>query len=169
MGLLVAIDTGLRRSGFAVFDDGRLVLGTLVRNPELTARGPRAWDAMTEAVLAAYPLAADTLVVEIMQYDSRTARGAAADVFELVGVGSRLLGAFAGRVGSALAVTPNEWKGGSVPKEVTRARAMKQLSAEEVAAIEDLDDKDIMDAVCIGLWAVTSSGERAKLNSEVAA
>ncbi len=155
-------DPGLRWSGFAVMDDGLLVLGCLVRNPEQKIRGPVAWTGMANALLDQYPLGADCLVVEVPQFDGRTlVRGVAPDVMEVVGVAAKTLAAFSGRVGSAMAVTPAEWKG-TVPKEIAHRRLLAQLSDEEKAAIEDAGPltHNTLDAVGLVFWAAVQAGER---------
>ena len=154
----MALDTGLRACGFAVVDDGTLVFAELVRSPEAFARGPRAWATMVEAVLEAYPLAADLLVVEMPQYDGRTSVGGVApDVFEVVGVAGRLLAAFTGRAQVAWSVTPQEWKK-NLPKPVHHARLAEELSPEEALLVPD--DHNVRDAVALALWAAKERGER---------
>jgi hypothetical protein len=149
VSLVSAIDTGLRACALSIYDDGTLVAAMLIPNPERTVRGPRAWDAMRDAVLDAYPLGADTLVVEIMQHDGRTGGGASSDVFELVGVGSRLLAGFAGRVGGAVAVTPSEWS--TVPKQIRHARLAEALGPDELELLAG-QDHNVWDSAALGYW-----------------
>ncbi len=172
MSLIIALDAGLRGCGFAVYDDGSLVLGCYVVNPERVARGPRAWAAMANAVLDQYPLAADLLVIEAQQYDGRmrASPGITADVMEIVGVTEWILAVFAGRVIGAHAVTPAEWKG-AIPKAVCHARLMADLLEHEKAAIEDAGalTHNTLDAVALGLWAVYRQMERKRVTLTEAA
>lgn len=149
MSLVAAIDPGLRACALSVYDDGLLSAAMLIENPERVIRGPRAWRAMTQAVLDAYPLLADWVVVEVPQYDGRTGGGAAPDVFEVVGVASNLLAAFAGLVGAARAVTPGEWS--TVPKDVRHARLAEALTPEELALLDGADH-NTWDAAALGFW-----------------
>jgi hypothetical protein len=157
--LLCAIDAGLRKCGVSVFCEGRLVWAGLIHSSETIGRGPFAWRHMAAAVVETVPNV-DALVVEQMQYDRRT-DGKAHDVFEVSGVVTALLRAFATAPGAPSAIEtprPADWKG-QVSKAVTEARVKAALSPEELGNLESWNH-NVIDAAAIGLWSVRRRGER---------
>lgn len=156
MSLLLACDPGLRRSGIAIYADGRLVYAGLAVSPERVVRGPRAWEAMAKAIFEAVPLLVDTLIVEQPQFDARTA-GCASDVMELAGVVSTIVARSEGALHVSLP-RPLDWKG-NVPKGVTQARLWAGLSDDEWCNLST-DDHNALDAASLGLWHAKKTGER---------
>lgn len=158
MSCLVSVDPGLRQLGLAVFVDGRLVTAELVKNPEKTARGPKAWRAMAEAVEAVYwnfGLTAeppDTYVVETMQYDSRTRRARVDDLFQLYGVGMYLIPSLVPV--EVVGYYPSAWKG-SVPGDIFVERIRGRLTPAEVQAIKPCAkslEHNVLDGIGLGLF-----------------
>lgn len=143
MSLLAAIDPGLRRSGVAVFDSGRLCWAGLILNPERVVRGPRAWAAMAAQIRDTLPEYLDVLVVEQPQEDGRT-RQAYGDVLQLTGVVTMILSAFMGGAARVECPTPAQWKS-STPKAVMQARLRRDLPDYEWDP-----DHNVKDAVMLG-------------------
>lgn len=156
IGVALVVDPGLRGCGVSIWVDGMLVWAGYVLSPcKPPVRGPAAWRAMARAVRDTYPLAADWLVVELQQDDSRVA--VADDLRQLSGVVGALTGLY--DEADVVGYLPGEWS--LVPKEIRHARLPKQLTAEELAALED-DNHNTLDAVALGLFEMKQRGRTAE-------
>lgn len=156
----LAIDPGLRLCGVAMFEGTALNSAWLVKNTSKTERGPEAWFAMAERVLASWlkrtpargQLVAN-LIIEVPQVYWRSSKGGrAADLIELAGV--------VGAVSTACPVMarrhfyPAVWKG-QVPKEVHNKRVLKHLTEKEHGFMEPVSASlrhNQIDAVGLGLY-----------------
>ncbi len=155
--MILAIDPGLRHCGLAVFNPlgGELVFATLVRNPELKLRGPRAWLEMAEAVELVLKMAgfkASTLVLEVPQV--YFGRSVGSDLIELAGVDGAIC--YAVNPDEVFGYLPREWKG-QVPKEIHNERVLKSLSPGERALLPKLPKSlahNVTDAVGLGRFHI---------------
>jgi hypothetical protein len=150
---LLTIDPGLRGCGVAWFQDDVLVRCAYVKNSEKTARGPKAWRKMGEAVLQWLDLPqVDVLVVEVPQVYVR-GKGDPADLIELAGVDGAIAALVDGK--KTEGYWPKEWKG-SVPKDVYQKRFDKTLTPEERVMLKESATAslrhNVIDAVAIGKW-----------------
>lgn len=144
---ILCVDCGLRKAGTATFYARELQTAGLALN-KVPGRGAKAWLGMLEAIEAVtwrfedYEMA----VVETMQIDGRGAPPA--DLLELNGIA----GCVIGRVKYGVSYTPKQWKG-SLPKGVHHKRVLKELTSAERAVLGTLSkQKDVMDAVALGLF-----------------
>ena len=138
----------------AVFTGGQLHAAKLAKNP-VAGTGGRAWLGMLTAIEAVgFPFSEyDTVAVETMQIDSRPVPPA--DLLELNGVAGAVLGAIvyaSPNVRRARGYTPKQWKG-TIDKETHHRRALKLLTPAERRTLgAGAKQKDIMDAVALGLY-----------------
>lgn len=168
--MLLSIDPGLRKMGFALFDtqSERLVACGLARGPR-QHKGARQWLAMATSLheginRLGYPLSSiSSVVYEMMQiYDAasneriRKATGAklnpprsAANLLELVGVLGAALAPFESC--NLTGVKPRQWKPAGQSKAQCHALMMQRLTAAELEVV-DGHNHDTRDAVAIGLW-----------------
>ena len=157
----LAVDPGLRCTGWALFEDGRLVACGAVKSDP---RQPAAEVAgLVAKRLLAYGAEATAAVVELPQvYRSSRSKG---DPNDLVAVAT-IAGAVAAQADRAVYVSPHQWKG-SVPKAAQLSRYIVHRRNEKA-----LDDAgcaayrsglapwaaslrhNIADAVGIGLYAL---------------
>lgn len=149
----VSVDTGLRHCGVAVFGGPTLKIAKLVKNPELTTRGPGAhlqmalavqhfiWENVKPAVF--------TLVVECMRvYPQVTQqKGDLNDLLELAGVCGAIVGVANPR--KLYHYYPAEWKG-NVPKQIMTQRILIRLSDEEKTRMVNKEHNTV-DGIGIGL------------------
>lgn len=150
--ILLSIDPGLRRCGWAVFHDGLYHQSGLSKGlVRSSVRDSPAWLAVVDAIPDPYP---DELVCEFPQvYSSRM--DAADGLLQLASV----LGVVAHRwkgVKNTM-VRPRQWKG-QRPKKVTEQQAKLVLDIYETGNVErDLSlvspslRHNVWDAICIGL------------------
>lgn len=141
MPSLIAVDLGKWTSGVAVFDQSN----RLVRAFEITIpRGPNPAGRMAEAIITEVGIEHPFVVEKMKDYEGKAGR--AGDLEQLREVPKELR-ARGARVHERTAAS---WKG-NVPKHVTHARALDLLDEVEVENIDDAGDKEIMDAVALGL------------------
>ncbi len=150
--ILLALDPGLRRCGWAVFHDGLYHQAGLSRGEMKTSvKDVPAWIAVIEAIPDPWP---DELICEYPQvYTSRM--DAANDLLQLASV----LGVAAHKwkdVKNTM-VRPRQWKG-QRPKAATEHQAKLVLDVYEKGNVErDLSlvspslRHNVWDAICIGL------------------
>ena len=157
----VSIDPGLRHLGLATFCDETLTYAGLIKNPETTARGPKAWVAMAEVVAREVDdrvLMTHDFASEVPQVYAR-GPGDPADLLELAGV----VGAVAAVIGAGRATgyLPRVWKG-QVPKAVMCRRIEDRLSDDEKDAVEKCPASlrhNVLDAIGIGLYHLGRLGK----------
>jgi hypothetical protein len=149
---ILAIDPGLRATGYAYFRNGTLARCGLKRC-KLTERAEIAAAIGRDfAVEFLRPL--DVLLVEVPQvYQPRFLKGDPNDLVSLALVAGAALQLPAK---ARRAVSPHQWKG-NVPKEITRSRVLFALSDIERDLVLDADVPEslrhnIFDAVGIGQW-----------------
>jgi len=152
--VLGCLDPGLREAGIAVFRRGVLSKACLVRNPERTIRGPRAWTAIaTEAARRLEGLELDTLILEVPQvYAQGKWKGDPADLIELAGVDGAVAQALHPR--AVYGYLPREWKG-QTPKPIHNARVEATLTPAELAVMDACPASlrhNMLDAVGLGLF-----------------
>jgi hypothetical protein len=149
---ILAIDPGLRATGYAYFRNGTLARCGLKRCDLIDRAEIAAAIGREFAVEFLKPL--DALVVEVPQiYQPRFMKGDPNDLVNLALV-----------AGSALqlpakirrAISPHQWKG-NVPKEITRSRVLFALSDMEREILLDANvpeslKHNVFDAVGIGQW-----------------
>lgn len=139
---LVAIDPSLRATGWAVFEDGRLVSCGIVK----TAAGTTAEQAAREvAQRLKNDLDGAVAVIERPQiYQGRRSKG---DPNDLVGV-ALVAGACAAWADRAVFVLPHDWKG-SIPKHAQLSRYIVHRRNEKA-----LDDASCaVYRKCLAAWA----------------
>lgn len=101
----------------------------LPRNPERTARGPKTWLSMAEAVRAWCPETPDVVVVETMMVYPGPRRGVdPADLLELQGVAGAVCALWP--KASHFGFLAKTWKG-SVPQAVFANRVYGKLSVQD--------------------------------------
>lgn len=165
--LTVGVDTGLRACGLGIADvrTGRIVHGSLVKNPEQTDTGADAWLAMAEAVrnavqtIRTQELEGVSLLVVERQYIAGHP-----NPNQLIGL-MCVVGAVLATVPAQqkLSVYPSQWKG-SAGKDRKNRGTWAQLTDAERACIRGAELKttghNVMDAVGIARWALTKTGGR---------
>lgn len=168
MGLVMAVDPGLRGCGVSGYQDGVLQWAGYVANPVRTERGPAAWRAMARAVADAYPLAPDVLVLEGQYVPPSTAsqrkrrRVNPADILELCGVIGALTGIYDALAGEIIRYLPSQWTGGEEKTE-RHARIQTELTPEELSRITMPIPSlrhNVWDAVALGLYEAKKRKER---------
>lgn len=152
MGLLLAVDPGLRGCGIALFRDRILEQAVYVEG-EAKAQRAAGWTAMVNAVSEFVGArTVEELVVELPQvYVAVRSKGDPNDLIQLAAVVGGLCAEF--RWAHQKIYLPAEWKG-QVPKEIIHERAEKRLTTEEMAAISCRRKSllhNVKDAVAIGL------------------
>ncbi len=152
MSHILAIDPGLRATGYAYFRHGTLA--------QCGIKGSRARERAEAAAVIGRELAVefrrplDALIVEVPQvYQARLLKGDPNDLVSVALVAGATLQLPAL---IRLAVSPHQWKG-NVPKEVTRSRVLFGISPAERLLISESGvapslQHNIYDAVGIGLW-----------------
>lgn len=153
--MILCIDPGLRDLGAALFDGAELRRAGLVRSMERTARGPKAWRAMADAVEAWLGHDAQgvvELVCEVPQvYAGAKAVGDPADLLELAGVDGAICGVL--QPVELVGLLPRAWKG-NVDPDVLTARVEAALTLREhgrIAVCPRSLRHNVLDAVGIGL------------------
>lgn len=175
--MLVSIDPGLRKVGWALFElEGeRLVTAGLARAPGRD-RDARAWLKMADATheaLAPWCEAITKIAYEMPQIyterDNKRLRQVTKaplvnahnpdNLFQLVGVLGAVLLPF-GHC-NLTGYRPRQWKPAGTPKEVTQHQIGRTLAADELIALERSLDvvpssmhHDVLDAVSLGLVAL---------------
>ncbi len=152
MGLLLAVDPGLRGCGVALFRGGRLEQAAYVDGLPHAQRA-QAWTAMVGAVVDFVGARAlDYLAIELPQvYVASRSKGDPNDLIQLAAVVGGLCLAF--EAAQQRVYLPAEWKG-QAPKEVIHGRVDKRLNEDEAAAISCRRKgllHNVKDAVGIGL------------------
>jgi hypothetical protein len=166
---LLAVDPGLRGTGWAVFERAALALCGCAAGGagSLRERAAR----IADGVLRAVPMQIETLIIERPQvYAQRKQRGDPNDLVDmgiLVGVLMQALDPDHARL-----VLPRDWKG-TIPKAeklgdyIVHKRSLRFLLPSErrryEAALEQLPGDlrhNVADAVGIGLWMIVASGAR---------
>ena len=118
---LLAVDTGLRDLGAALFEGDRLVKVSLVENPNKHGRDAPAWSAMADEVCARFPLVTE-LRCEMMVVRSGNRQVNPDDLMQLVGVAGVLVGRY--YPAPAQVVRPEDWKG-RVKKRIHHPRIIR--------------------------------------------
>lgn len=161
--MLIAVDPGLHHCGVSVWDGaGRLIDARLVKNT-VDMPGPLNAQPMARAVAAETCLPDADLVIEVPQvYPFGHGKGNPNDLIDLSAVAGGCMALAGGQVSYYL---PRQWKG-QVPKEISHARALVQLTDVEKTAIVLCKPAGLMhnvyDAVALGLFHVVKTGRRRK-------
>lgn len=156
---LIAVDPGLRHLGVASFTDGLLEEAFLVKNPEKSGRGAKAWHGYNRAAvcgvedyLRGMVSRANVLVVELQQI-YRRGPGDPDDMLQVAGVAGVIVG-MADLDAELVGYRPREWKG-STPKAIFTKRILARLHPEELAVVELIKPASLrhntVDAVGLGL------------------
>lgn len=149
---VLAIDPGLRATGYAFFRGGNLASCGLIRC-KLTERADIAAAIGRELALQFLrPL--DAIIIEVPQvYQSRLMKGDPNDLVSIALVAGAAL-----QVPAKVrrAVSPHQWKG-NTPKDVTCRRLLMALNEQERdiladAAVPSSLRHNILDAIGIGKW-----------------
>lgn len=169
MGLLLAVDPGIRGCGAALFNlalggaqapqgANHLLRAAYVRNPARTGNGPRECLSMADAVdtwlirQGPYNLyTVHEVVIEWPQvYRQGNLKGDPGDLLPLVGVGVGICAR--APVAVLTHYLPKQWKG-QMSKETCGERIVNRLSAEEMSRVEQHGEMthNILDAIGIGL------------------
>jgi len=142
---LLAIDSGFRYFGWAVFEDGLLKGADLGRNA--TGEPPNFLSLVD--VLRSYSWRDAVAVIEFPHFRSSTPN--VDSLLKLAaGCGAYTALLQASRF-SVEWVKPSSWKG-SVPKAIMCRRIVDKLSEEEYSMINKPLDHNVLDAVGVGLW-----------------
>lgn len=147
----MAIDPGVKRSGFAFFVDGELKGAGHVENESLMAI-----------------LAGDSLLLEMPRvYGGRSARGDTNDLLDLSLMVGRFYQEGLNMRMAVRLVTPAQWKG-QTPKEVMQRRTEKQLTHSELSLIAGCKlpksrAHNMWDAIAMGLFVLTKQERLAYL------
>lgn len=157
--ILLSIDPGVNGCGCALWEGAQLLRAGYVTNPAADGgkvdvlERARAM-AASVAAWAREPSTVGHVVIEVPQtYGGRAAKG---DANDLIVVGL-VVGALAADFPKAEidSVYPREWKG-NVPKDVTSARVLFELSEFEGGRVELPRAKslrhNVYDGIAIGLW-----------------
>jgi hypothetical protein len=128
---VLAIDTGLRELGAALFVNGLLHTARLVQAPG-SKRDAEAWLSMGRAVRSAFPHA-DKLRVEMMVVRSGRRDVAPDDLMQLVGVAGVLVGLYS--ASDPDVIRPEHWKG-TIKKRVHHQRIVTALDDAERAYLD---------------------------------
>lgn len=136
---LLAIDPGVRVTGWAAFADGELLAAGISKRSEKSS--PTAIALIAEEHASRIPSGFDVCVVERMiHYPEQAKRGksrqqsdaTAQDLIDCATIGALV----AGRCGARIELVPaRTWKG-QVPKEVTETRTRKILTFNEVQIMD---------------------------------
>lgn len=164
MTLTMSIDPGVKNA-CAVWYDGQLVSAKL-----LYGLGGQAHVCLESvepvvqfvedfgsepATLSHAKAFAEIVIEKPMVYDTARQKGDQQDLIGLAIMVGALTSALAPYAQGILHVTPSQWKG-QTPKEVTKKRAIKTLSEDELAVVELPTAKglqhNVWDAVGIGLY-----------------
>lgn len=156
---LLSLDPGIRGSGVALFNDGKLVACDYVKNPVKKGNDLEAIRSMALAVgrwTATDNLDVGALVCEYPQiYGPAFSKGDNNDLLALAGVGSALAALYPDV--PVTTVLPREWKG-QVPKETMHGRIRGRLDGSEADVWHAAEKRggalfhNTADAVGIGLW-----------------
>lgn len=141
-GVMIAIDPGVWRSGWAFFVGEYLKAAGFDDNSEI------------ESIIQSEP--AGLLVIERPQVDTRTRRVDLRDVLDLSLQVGRFLGVAHAQKFDERLYFPREWKG-QMKKSVTRARAERTLTTAEKNRIPNLEKAEahnVWDAVALGLFSL---------------
>jgi len=147
--MILVIDPGLKKAGIAIFSDSGTLLEARLVSFHSSGGGPMVWRRMAYAVSGALGFVPSKIVHEIMVVRSAQTY-AAQDLIEVTGALSWTLAVCSGPETEIVPLSVNEWKG-NLPKEVTKRRAGKVLSAAELEGFENWNH-DVWDAVAIGLY-----------------
>ena len=159
MTYVLAIDPGLRATGYAYFCDGVLVRAGLKRTKLTERADAAAYIGREFAVEFLKPI--DALVVEVPQvYQPRLMKGDPNDLVSVALVAGCVL-QLPARVRRA--VSPHQWKG-NTPKEVSHTRLLLKLQPVERDVLQSADVPpsllhNVFDAVGIGKWFIKHSAK----------
>lgn len=134
---LMAIDPGVKKSGWALFDEE----GYLVQCEHQDNESFEEWLERT---------AYETVIEMPRVYGGRSTRGDTQDLLNL----SYQVGRFSMLAGYTTLVHPQTWKG-QLPKDVCARRVLSRLAEEERARIPKLAKSrlhNVLDAIGIGMW-----------------
>lgn len=135
----IAIDPGKSSTGIAIFDRSGLL--------EIALAEPR--KRAEEFLMDLQIKGRVCLVIEVPE--EQKGRGASMrSILDLAKTAGRFVGIARARGWEVAEITPNQWKG-SVPKEITKDRALKLLEVSELDALRG-SKHDMWDAVGIGLY-----------------
>ncbi len=155
--MLLAVDPGIVRAGFALFGSQRLIKAGTVRVSDegnVLERAAR----MARAIKKCVGRTKVELVVEWPQVYQRVAGKTKGDPNSLLPLAA-VCGALATSIDDVRIVRPFEWKG-QVPKKTRgganpiKLRVERRLTDSELAAIPPKMAHDGYDAIGIGLWAL---------------
>lgn len=155
MSHVLAVDPGLRATGYAYFRNGSLAKCGLHRS-KLPDRAAAAAEIGREFALE-FMRPLDVLIIEVPQvYQARLMKGDPNDLVSITLVAGALL-----QLPAALrrVVSPHHWKG-NVPKDVTKSRVLFALSITERQLLQDLNVPDslkhnVVDAIGLGQWLLS--------------
>ena len=137
--ILVSIDPGKHKSGFAIFENDELVACGLVKTQSNDLRkewAGKAW---------AWP---ELGVVEAPRvYDRRRWKGDPNDLIDIAIAGGFVLGGVHPK--QLKVIRSEDWKG-RTPKKIQAKRTLAKLSLQERKLVPP--DHNVVDAVGIGLW-----------------
>lgn len=157
---ILAIDPGVRATGWAWFRAGELLDCGLIKNAK-KATFAQCVQAVRKAV--AFPAPADVLVIEVPQvYQQRHWKGDPNSLIEVAIVAGTVCGA--ANYTDVVFYRPREWKG-SCPKDVHNRRVLRTLNEREVVVC-DLALKNIprtlahnmFDAIGLGRFYTRNKG-----------
>jgi len=160
---VLAIDPGLRATGYAYFCDGKLVRAGLKRS-KLTERADAA-ASMGRELAVEFLKPIDALVVEVPQvYQPRLMKGDPNDLVSVALVAGCVL-QLPARIPKA--VSPHQWKG-NTRKDICNARVMMSLNAVERDILIGADIPghlvhNVLDAIGIGKWYIKHASRKERL------
>lgn len=137
--ILVSVDAGKHKSGFAIFENGELVGCGLARTHSNDLRGMWAGQAWPWPELG-------VLEVPVI-YDRRRWEGDPNDLVAIAAAGGFVLGTATPK--RFKTITPQDWKG-QTPKPIQAKRTLAKLSKQERKLA--FSDHNVVDAIGIGLW-----------------
>lgn len=166
--MLLAVDPGLRGCGVGLFNEltKSLVRADYVKG-SATAANAKAWRKMAEEVWqwtnVYVPTSAVRVVIELPQVYQRqnmSKRKKGTDPNDLIQLAA-VVGGVSLKFEDVTTVLPAAWKG-QVPKEVMWGRALKRLSATEVAIVPPMTESlahNMRDGIMLGLVALGRLGK----------
>lgn len=164
--LLLAVDAASRKSGVALFADGRLVSARAAdvggRSGQFTESIRRADNMGREIVAVAASMTGPTAIVNriVIEYPRVYKTGPAnrlpAD--DVLIIAASAMSAWVNlsayyTAAEIEAVRPQDWKG-QVPKQAMCERILSRLSPAELSVVDDPKNDNIIDAVGIGLFSI---------------
>jgi len=150
---LLAVDPGLRTTGYALFNAGELVQCGLWEIEKKKSLEECVWTIAKKSKV--FSKHVDKLIIEIPQiYRQRYWMGDPNDLITVAIIVGTVCGCL--RIKDVVFTTPSNWKG-QVPKNIHNKRVLGKLTKQEVRVLNGCTVKasllhNTLDAIGVGLW-----------------